>query len=176
MLDSFQANPAVAVSDNIVHVVWDDDTDGDFDILYRRFVDGGRTFPNIIKNLSGNAGTSVTPSIAISDNNVHVVWTDNAPGNNDILYRRFINGGDVFPNIIKNLSSNDGFSELPTVAASANNVFVVWEDNSPGRFDILYIDSVDGGGTFPNIIKNLSSNFGVSSNGSQSLYQEIMYM
>ena len=45
------------------------------------------TFPNIIKNLSNNAGNSFFPAIAVSGNNVHVVWEDNTPGNTDILYK-----------------------------------------------------------------------------------------
>ena len=50
------------------------------------------------------------PAIAVSGNNVHVVWDDNTPGNSDILYRRSIDGGSTFPNVIKNLSNNAGIS------------------------------------------------------------------
>ena len=50
------------------------DTPGNFDILYRRSVDGGTYISNVIKNLSSNAGISLNRSIAVSGNNVHVVW------------------------------------------------------------------------------------------------------
>ena len=56
------ASPAIAVSGNNVHVVWDDNTPGNFDILYKRSTDGGASFTEPIKNLSGNAGTSFMSS------------------------------------------------------------------------------------------------------------------
>ena len=111
-----------------MHVVWEDDTPGNADILYRRSLDGGVTFPNVIKNLSGNAGLSDAPAIAVSGNNVHVVWQDDTPGNIEILYRKSLDGGATFPNIIKNLSGNAGYSFSPAIAASGNNVHVVWDD------------------------------------------------
>ena len=93
-----------------------------------------------IKNLSSNLGSSESPVIALSGNNVHVVWADDTltPGNFDILYRRSLDGGATFPNIIKNISSNTGFSITPSITASGNIVHVVWEDNTPGNDDILY--------------------------------------
>ena len=148
------AFPAIAVSGNNIHVVWRDFTPGNPDILYRRSLDNGGTFPNVIKNLSGNAGLSTAPSIAVSGNNVHVVWEDNTPGNSDISRQH----GGTFPNVIKNLSGNIGSSFNPAIAVSGNNVHVVWEDDTPGIFDILYRRSLDNGSTFPAVIKNFSSN------------------
>ena len=108
MLD-LQISPAIAVSGNNVHVVWDDDTLGNFEILYRRSFDGGATFGPTI-NLSNNAGQSFRPAIAVSGNNVHVVWDDNTPGNFDILYKRSTDGGASFTEPTKNLSVNTGTS------------------------------------------------------------------
>ena len=155
-------SPAITISGNDVHVVWGDDTPGNFDIFYRRSVDGGSSFPNIIKNLSSSSLSSRLPSIAPVSNNVHVVWQDFTPGNSDILYRRSVDGGSSFPNIIKNLSDNAGSSAFPALTAIGSNVHVVWGDNTPGNSDILYRRSINSGSTFPNIIKNLSNNAGFS--------------
>jgi hypothetical protein len=58
---------AIALSGNIVHVVWQDNTDDPVgDIFYRRSTAGGATFTEPIKNLSNNVGSSLTPSIAVS--------------------------------------------------------------------------------------------------------------
>ena len=121
----------------------------------------GASFTGPIKNLSSNVGVSLAPAIAVSGNNGHVAWDDRTPGNSDIFYRRSLDGGNTFPNIIKNISSNGGFSVGPTIAVSGNNVHVVWEDNTAGnRIDILYRRSLDGGNTFPNVIKNISGTRG----------------
>ena len=101
-----------------MHVVWGDDTSGNFDILYRRSLDGGSTFPNIIKNLSSNAGDSFNPEIALSGNNVYVVWSDFAIAGTDILYRTSADNGNTFPAVGTNLSANEGASVIPAIAAS----------------------------------------------------------
>ena len=89
-------------------MVWNDNTAGNQDNLYRRSTNAGSTFPNVIKNLSSNAGDSTFPAIAVSGSVVHVVWTDNTFGIPDILHRRSLDGGNTFPNIIKNISGSGG--------------------------------------------------------------------
>jgi hypothetical protein len=156
--------PAIAVSGNNVHVVWQDTApDPSFDILYRRSIDGGASFTDPIKQLSSTAGSSISPAIAAVGNSVHVVWEDDTAGNDEILYRRSLDGGTTFPNVIKNLSSNSEDSVSPAIAAVGNSVHVVWSDASVGNGDIFYRRSLDNGTTFPNVIKNLSSNAGTSS-------------
>lgn len=51
---------ALSASGNNIHVVWQDDTTGRSEILYRRSTDNGTTFGDTI-NLSNNAGTSAFP-------------------------------------------------------------------------------------------------------------------
>ena len=67
------------------------------DILYSKSINSGASFGPII-NLSNDAGISSNPDIAVSGNNVHVVWHDNTPGNFDILYKRSMNGGAALQN------------------------------------------------------------------------------
>ena len=137
------------MSGSNVHVVWDDSPPGNQDILYRRSLDNGSTFPNVIKNLSGNVGFSSTPDIAVSGSTIHVVWPDDTPGNLEILYRRSLDNGSTFPNVIKNLSSNTGDSFKFSDAVSGNSVYVVWNDDTPVSTQILYRTSADNGGNFP---------------------------
>jgi hypothetical protein len=112
-------NPSIALLGNNVHVVWTDNTPGNFDIFYRKSLDGGTTFPNVIKNLSGNSGLSgFSPAIALSGNDVYVVWDDDTSGNSEILYRTSANNGDIFPSVLTNLSTNTGFSGGPAIAVS----------------------------------------------------------
>jgi hypothetical protein len=59
---------------------------------------------------------------------------------------------------MSNLSNNNGHSELPQVAGSGNNVYVVWLDDTPGSRDVFLRRSTDGGNTFDTKIINLSKN------------------
>jgi hypothetical protein len=150
---------AVATSGNNVYVVWQNGPSGSEDIFYRRSTDGGNSF-GAIENLSNSAGESALPSIAASENNVYVIWRENMSGNNEILYRRSIDGGANFEPAV-NLSNNAGGSGLPSVVISGNNVFVVWEDNTLGNNEILFRRSIDGGANFEPAV-NLSNNAGSS--------------
>ena len=88
--------------------------------MYRRSLDGGSTFPNVIKNLSSNALDSEHPAISLSSNNIYVVWDDELipPVDGEILYRTSSDEGATFPSLLTNLSVNSGDSDLPAIAAS----------------------------------------------------------
>lgn len=78
----------------------------------------------------------------------------------EIFYKLSINGGTSFGNMV-NLSNNAGSSGFPDVAASGNNVCVMWSDSDFGNIEIFYRRSTDGGMTF-GPIDNLSNNGGFS--------------
>jgi hypothetical protein len=151
--------PSIAVSGNNVHVVWAE-FQASVEILYRRSTNGGSSFPNVIKTVSAVGDNSNQPEVAVSGNNLHVVWKDIAPGNIDVFYRKSATNGDTFE-AIKNLSGNSGdpfLNTRPHIAVNGNNVHVVWDDNTSGNFEILYRRSTNGGSSFPNIITNISNN------------------
>jgi hypothetical protein len=140
-----------------VHIVWDDDLP-DSEIFYR--TNAGDVFGRTTDNLSNNGAVSAGPAIAVSGNNVYVVWSDNTPGRGEIFYRRSIDGGATFSSTI-NLSNNTGFSDSPDIAITGNHVSVVWRDSTPGNTEILYRRSMNSGVTFSSTI-NLSNNTGFS--------------
>ena len=108
--------------------------------------DGGNNF-GPTRNLSNNDGLSIFPVVAISGNNVYVAWWDDSLGNSEILYRRSTNNGASF-GPIENLSNSEGVSTHPAIAASGNNMYVVWDDSTSGNAEILYRRSADGGANF----------------------------
>jgi hypothetical protein len=70
-----------------VYVVWQTSVLSENDneeILIKRSQDIGNTF-GTIKNISNNEGISECPSIAISQNNIYVVWQDDTSQNKEIL-------------------------------------------------------------------------------------------
>ena len=95
-------------------------------------MDGGATFPNVVKNLSSNPTTSEHPVIAVSGNNIHVVWENGfAPLEIEISSIEDLLMGEVrFPNIIKNISNTPRPSLNPDMATLGNNIYVVWNEDS----------------------------------------------
>ena len=118
-------------------------------------------------NLTDNARDSVYAQVASSGENVYMVWQENPPPgfpssggggliNYEIFIKKSVDGGLTFGKEV-NLSNNPGFSEHPQIAASGNNVYVAWIDNSPSvtssseegdNKKIMFTKSADGGNTF----------------------------
>ena len=71
-----------------VHVVWDDDRDGNWETYYKRSTDGGTSWSSDLRLSTNDGADSYNPSMAVSGNRVHVVWNDFRDGNAEIYYKR----------------------------------------------------------------------------------------
>jgi Neuraminidase (sialidase) len=150
----------MAISGSRIFIVWDDSTPGNKDILMRRSTDGGATW-KAFKNLSNNAGLSFHAQVAVSGSNVYFAWRDGTGGPDEILLRRSTNNGGTLQPIVQ-ISNNAGFSIAPALTTVGNNVYVIWQDNTPGNYDIFDRRSTDNGATWK-AVQNLSNNAGISS-------------
>jgi len=145
----YSIGPTIAVdSSRNLHVVWYDDTPGNWEIYYKQSTDEGSTWTTP-QRLSWNSGDSRYPAIAVdSSGNLHVVWEDLTPGNWEIYYRQSTDGGSTWTTP-RRLSWNSGDSRYPAIAVdSSGNLHVVWEDLTPGNWEIYYRQSTDGGSTW----------------------------
>jgi hypothetical protein len=164
----------VVVAD-IVYLVWSENVMGDGEepreIFFSMSIDGGNTFSEK-ENLSNNDTTSVSPAIAVSQNEVHVVWSDLLP--REILYRRSLDGGQTFE-IAKNLSSNPSSSLQPNLVSLRDRLYVTWSDSSAGNLEIIFTRSENGGDTFDSV-KRLSNNPGDSQFSRIAVFQNEVYI
>ncbi|HLG34364.1 MAG TPA: exo-alpha-sialidase [Bacteroidia bacterium] len=135
--------PSVAVSGSVVHVVWQDDRDGNFEIYYKRSTDGGSSW-SADTRLTNNSAGSFELSVAVSGSVVHVVWDDDRDGNWEIYYKRSTDGGTSWGADVR-LTNNSANSWYPSVAVSGSVVHVVWQDDRDGNWEIYYKLSTDGG-------------------------------
>ncbi|MGB3478041.1 MAG: exo-alpha-sialidase [bacterium] len=138
--------PSIAVSGSNIHVVWFDYRDGDFEIYYKRSIDGGTTWETDIR-LTNMPGFSNYPTIAVTDSNLHIVWHDGRDGNSEIYYKRSIDNGTTWETDIR-LTENGAFSWNPTVAVSGLDVHVLWYDKRDGNYEVYYKRSTDAGSTW----------------------------
>jgi hypothetical protein len=87
-------------------------------------------------NVSSSEGDSFGPSMAIDNNeNVHLVWYDYTPGNNDIFYSSKAGNGSFSKAV--NLTNNSGPSTSPTLVAGKSSLYLFWADYTPGASHIL---------------------------------------
>src|SRR5918994_518896 len=153
-------DPKIALYNNNVYIVWSDDSTGNGDIYFKRSVDNGTTFGSL-ENLSNTPGNSTDPKIALYDNNVYVVWSDDSTGNRDIYFKRSIDNGTSFGSL-ENISNTQGNSTDPKIALYDNNVYVVWSDDSTGNRDIYFKRSIDNGTSFGSTYNISNNNTGTS--------------
>jgi hypothetical protein len=144
-----------------------------YDIYIKKSTDGGLTFSKEI-NLSKNPGFSEHPQIAISGNNVYIAWIDDASSsssssstttikNQEILFRKSIDGGNTFDKIINLSNSSNADSYNLEITAAGNNVYVVWQDTTLPTADV---DTSNNGGVNAD---NNSDRSSISSKESSSI-------
>ncbi len=155
------SNPSVAVSGQIVHIVWSDPRDNRAEIYYKRSTNAG---------LIWTADTSLTnmffsrePSISVSGSVVHLAWYKESSSYGKIYYKKSINaglnwGGDTL------VPNSTGSSEYPSVAVSGPVVHIVWQDNRDGNNEIYYKRNPTGNVGIQNISTEIPSAYSLSQN------------
>jgi len=138
--------PCIGVSGTNLHVIWQDDRDGNNEIYYKRSTDGGLSWETD-KRLTNDPGMSGKPSMSVSGLLVHVVWRDTRDGNYEIYYKRSTDGGLSWETD-KRLTNDNNYSYYPSIAASGSYLHVVWNDTRDGKLEIYYKGSTDQGITW----------------------------
>ena len=170
-------SPSLAESENNVYASWFDSSEGNMEIFFAASNNHGESFDDIM-NLSGNEGNSIgEPSMAASgDNNAYVAWTDETPGNSDVLFRASHDGGESFDDTM-NLSGNEGSANISDglVASGDDDIYAVWTDDTEGNQEIFFRASHDGGESFDDIM-NLSEIGGQSFIPLMAAFEETVYV
>ncbi|HEY3247731.1 MAG TPA: sialidase family protein [bacterium] len=137
-----------------VYVYWKSD-----DVWVRHSSDGGITFGAAVK-VTTTANTGYGARMLVGGPTVDVMYVDFTPGNADVLYKKSTDGGATFGGAA-NISNNAGASILNRIQRSGTFVHLLWMDYTPGKEDVFYRRSTDGGLTWKAAI-NLSNNAGSS--------------
>jgi hypothetical protein len=142
----WSGHPSVSVSGSVVHVVWHDYRDGNYEIYYKRSTDAGVSW-GADTRLTNNTTMSELPTVTASGSIVDVLWQDNRDGNYEIYYKRSTDAG-VSWGADTRLTNNSASSYNPSVAVSGSVVHVIWTDNRDVSYEIYYKRSTDAGVTW----------------------------
>jgi BNR repeat-like domain len=76
--------------DGLLHVVWEDDSSGNFEIYYRKSPDNGTSW-SAVQRLTWTSNWCQNPEIAAdSSGNLHLVWSYSPSGNTEIYYKKYV--------------------------------------------------------------------------------------
>ena len=141
--------PAIVIDDNFdCHIVWQDDTPGNWEIYYCCAQYQSGVSDTI--NLSNNSNSSdMYPSISIyNSNEVHIIWEryDSTTYSPYSIVHRYLSGG--------NWSAEDtlaGSTYIPLNHPSfdfchgEDDISAVWEDSTSGNLDVYFYQGNIGG-------------------------------
>lgn len=126
--------PAVGASGSTVHVTWEDNRDGNYEVYYKRSTDNGVNWEPDTR-LTSYANASTGSSIDVSGSNAHVVWTDERDYNSEIYYKSSVdNGASWSPDT--RLTNNGATSFYNSISVSGPAAHVAWYDNRDGNWEI----------------------------------------
>jgi len=143
---SYSFESVVAVNGNNIHVVWRDNRDGNYEIYYKRSTNNGENWGSDTR-LTNDGSNYYNPVVAVNGNNIHLVWTDERDGNEEIYYKRSTNNGENWGSDTR-LTNDGSQSYTPVVAVNENNIHLVWRDNRDGNHEIYYKRSTNNGGNW----------------------------
>ncbi|MEM2942512.1 MAG: sialidase family protein [Candidatus Bathyarchaeia archaeon] len=150
-----QSKPQVAVSGEVVHVVWVDSSVADGGgvwVTYIRSIDGGDTWSDPVRITGGEADPR-DPDVAAYGDYVYVVWEDlrdYATTGSDIYMRRSGDGGITWEPEQRLVSSAANQWD-PKVAAYGEYLHLTWLDErnmAAANYDIYYRRSATSGRTW----------------------------
>ena len=153
-------NIRIAEFQGNVYSVWQSYSANKSSIAFAKSSDNGTTFSSP-KQISDPAKDSAFPQIAAYGNNVYVTWLGRTTNDvTNVFFTKSSDGGATFSTPIA-ITAHSGNSGVPKIYANANNVYLMWEDNSAKNFDVYLSTSSDSGNTFDAPV-DISNNAGDS--------------
>lgn len=142
-------NPAISIAgamNPVIHVVWDDDRDGNREIYYNRSTDWGITWlkDHRLTDAVDSSTQPVVQGCVCCGAYVRVAWIDKRNGNKNIYYKYSTDNGITWSEDAQ--VSRSEFSQVhPAIAFSCSLVQVVWTDFRDARPEIWGRRSFDDG-------------------------------
>ena len=112
-------------------------------VLFTKSNDGGRSFSDPVTiDEDGRFVNSLNVEVSAYDEQFSYVAAQvSVSGNEEILLLEMTGNN---PTKVLNLSNNPKISECPSIAIEGDNIYVVWEDMTPGNHEILYAKGTRG--------------------------------
>ncbi len=147
--DGVSGYPKLAVSGSTCYLSWVDhgdiDNSGEDIDIFLRVIEDGTPGEEIILVSEGCDKNSIEQELAVSGNDIFVVWSDSselgdAGADDDIFFRHSSNGGESWDDIVV-VSNEDKESTNPSIALG-DKIYLAWlQDDPEDSYDYPYLSS-----------------------------------
>lgn len=140
-----QRDPKLGVdSSDTLHMIYQGKKN---DIMHRKTTDAGNTWSKVHRITWG--AFNLNPDFAFgSGNTIYVVWSRSDSVDYNIYFKKSTNSGTAWTGV-KRLTWNEGDSIKPRLTMDSTGVIhVIWQDDTPGLWQVFYKKSTDGGSSW----------------------------
>lgn len=160
-------SPTLAVANGLFHIAWTDFVPPNLDqtdskIVYRSFDSTTSVFAPPIGSLETILNDTINgaagPTLAAEGTNTYLVFEGSptppsgCTPSSGIFFSKSNNNFSTMPKP-ENISNSKCRASGGKISVSGNNIYIVWEDNSPELSGVLFRKSSDGGLTFSDTTK-----------------------
>ncbi len=135
--------PSIFKYNNDIHLVWQDNRTGKYQIYYKKGKDSGEEW-SISKNISKSIEDAIHPSIAVFKNYINIVWEDYTSKNPQIYLKHSDNYGVNWQATQKITKSEDN-EMFPAIIMNGKYAGIVWVNDSKVNYHICFKKSEDYG-------------------------------
>jgi len=144
-----------------LHIVWFDNTPGNYEVYYRKSTDGGAGWTKN-QRITWNPGDSISRDIIVGlSGHLYVFWADFTPGNNEIYCSKSTDSGKSWPANQRLTWTSDGSDAVSAAVAPSGALHIAWQESLSGGNAVYYKRTTDGGASWTKS-QRLSWNSGTS--------------
>lgn len=128
-----------------VHILWQDDRDGNDEIYYTKLDNSGNTLVDDIR-LTDNSALSSWPIFVIDNaGNIHAIWRDLRDGLAEVYYTKLDNNGNTLIDDTRLTIGSNTSGGYDLVRDNSDNLHIVWVDYRGDDPEVYYMKLDDDG-------------------------------
>jgi hypothetical protein len=139
---AFSDNVSITASGSLVHIVYQDSREGNYNIYYICLGNNGEDLLTDTR-LTFSEGNSYNPFITSSGQNLHCIWYDSRDGNYEIYYKCSTDSGVTWEDDTR-LTDDPASSAFPFIAVAGSVLHVMWQDYRDANAEIYYKRNLNG--------------------------------
>lgn len=177
-MPTLSETPSIAAWEKNIHIVWTYwPNEEKSQIYYKKSTDNGKTWDQETLLINQNDIIVISPQIAVSNKNIHIIWKDFRHGNPEIYYIKSTDNGKNWNEPIRvtyNSSRKSNIFESQIIAKN-DQIFICWKDYRTGSSEVFFKKSTDNGITWSDDIR-VTRDFSASYNPNMYIDSKYIYL